>query len=105
MLVSMEGVVVMCLASICTTHCTYLWILHEVDTQPRRPFTPYNLPELIIIPQETDQKLIDPRLESASISSEIDHILNQEYDISASLSELDLMLRQSRVRRCTTTKY
>ena len=29
-----------------------------------------------------------------SISSEIDHILNQEYEISASSSELDLMLRQ-----------
>ena len=28
------------------------------------------------------------------ISSEIDHILNQEYEIAASLSELDLMLRQ-----------
>ena len=29
-----------------------------------------------------------------SISSEIDHILNWEYEISASLSELDLILRQ-----------
>ena len=59
-------------------------------TQPRRPSRPYNLPELIIIPQETDEKLTDPRLDSISISSEIDHILNQEYEIS----ELDLMLRQ-----------
>ena len=32
--------------------------------------------------------------EKPSLSSEIDHILNQEYAISASLSELDMMLRQ-----------
>ena len=29
-----------------------------------------------------------------SILCEIDHILNQEYEIATSLSELDLMLRQ-----------
>ena len=29
-----------------------------------------------------------------SMSHKIDHILNQEYEIAASLSELDLMLRQ-----------
>ena len=67
---------------------------HELETQPRRPSRPYNLAELIIIPQETDEKLTDPRSESTSISSEKQHILNQEYEISASLSELDLMLRQ-----------
>ena len=31
---------------------------------------------------------------STDISSELDHILNQECEISTSLSELDLMLRQ-----------
>ena len=71
----------------------FLWILHELDTQPRRPSRPYNLPEPIIIPPGTDEKLTDPRLESASISSEIHHILNQKYEISASISQLDLMLR------------
>ena len=71
----------------------FLWIIHQLDTQSRRPSRPYNLLELIIIPQETDEKLSDPR-ELASISSEIDHLLNQEYEISASLSELDLILRQ-----------
>ena len=44
-------------------------------------------------PHETNELLQDPR-ESASLSSKIDHILNQEYEISASLSELDMMLRQ-----------
>ena len=50
-------------------------------------------------PEETNERLPDPRewnqpRESASIPSEIDHILNHEYEISASLSELDLMFRQ-----------
>ena len=68
------------------------WILHELDTQPRNS-RPYYIYEHIIIPQETNEIVPDPR-ESASISNKIDHILNQEYEISASLSELDLMLRQ-----------
>ena len=38
-------------------------------------------------PKETLQ---DPE---PSLSEEIDHLLNQEYAISASLSELDMMLR------------
>ena len=67
------------------------WILHEQDIQPRNS-RPYYLSEPVIIPQETNELLQDPR-ESASSSSEIDHILNQEYEISASPSELD-MLRQ-----------
>ena len=79
----------------------FLWILHELDTQPRNS-RPYYLSELIIIPWETNEKLSDAR-ESASISSEIDHILNQKHEISASLSKFDLMLRHLRVRRCTTT--
>ena len=29
-----------------------------------------------------------------ALNQKIDHILNQEYEISASLSELDMMLRQ-----------
>ena len=37
------------------------WILHELDTQPQRPSRPCNLPELITIPQKTDEKLTDPR--------------------------------------------
>ena len=77
------------------------WILHELDTQPRNS-TPYYISEPIIIPQETNETLLDPR-ESVSISSQIDHIENQEYEISASLSELDLILRQ--FRRFTTIKY
>ena len=68
------------------------WILHELDIQPRNS-RPYYLLEPIIIPQETSEKLSDPR-ELASISSEIDHILNHEYEISPSLSEFDLMLGQ-----------
>ena len=47
----------------------------------------------LFIPQETNEILPDSR-ESASILSEIDHMLNQEYEISVSLSELDMMLRQ-----------
>ena len=31
---------------------------------------------------------------STDISSEVDHVLNQEFEISTSLSELDLILRQ-----------
>ena len=60
-----------------------------------------NIKESIIILQEADKQLPDPRLENTleestctNISSEIDHILNQEFEISTSLSELDLMLRQ-----------
>ena len=63
-----------------------------------RSSRPYNQQELITILQEADahEKLTDPRLniDLISISSEIDHILNQEYEIATSLSELDLMLRQ-----------
>ena len=66
-------------------------ILHKLDIQPRNS-RPYYLSEPVIIPHETNELLQDPR-ESASLSSEIDHILNQEYEISASLSELDMMLR------------
>ena len=68
------------------------WIFHELDIQPRNS-RPYYLSEQIIFPQETNETLPDPR-ESASISSEIDHILNQEHEISASLNELDMMFRQ-----------
>ena len=68
------------------------WILHELDVQPRNS-RPYYWSEPVIIPQETNELLQDPR-ESASLSSEIEHIQNQEYEISASLSELDMMLRQ-----------
>ena len=74
----------------------FLWILHELDTQPRNS-RPYYISEPMIMPQETNETLPDPRnqpIESASISSEMNHILNQEYEISASPSELDLMLRQ-----------
>ena len=71
---------------------TFLWILHELDIQPRNS-RPYYLSEHTVIPQEKNEILWDPR-ESASISSEIDHMLNQEYEISASLSALDMMLRQ-----------
>ena len=70
----------------------FLWIFHELDIQPRNS-RPYCLLEPIIIPHKTNKILPDPR-ESASISSEIDHKLNQEYEISASLSELDMMLRK-----------
>ena len=70
----------------------FLWILHELDIQPRNS-RPYYLSEPVIIPHETKKLLQDPR-ESASLSSKIDHILNQECEISASLSDLDMMLRQ-----------
>ena len=68
------------------------WILHELDIQPRNS-RPYYLSEPDIIPHKTNELLQDPR-ESASLSSEIGHILNQENEISASLTELDMMLRQ-----------
>ena len=74
------------------------WILHELETQPRR--SSYSIKGPIIIPQEADEQLPDPSENtseesvSTDISSEIDHILNQGFEISTSLSELDLMLRQ-----------
>ena len=80
------------------------WILHELDTQPKNS-RPYHQPEPIIIPLESKESLQDPRphLEAnetiwspdpePSLSEETDHLLNQEYAISASLSELDMMLR------------
>ena len=75
----------------------FLWILHKLDTQPRNS-RPYYQPDPINIPLETNELLQDPRetrmnLIELSLSNEIDHILNQEYMISASLSELDIMLR------------
>ena len=76
------------------------WILHELDTLPRRS-RPYYIKEPIIIPQEAETHLPHQRSQNtieestcASISSEIDHILNQEFEISTARSELDLMLRQ-----------
>ena len=85
------------------------WILHELDTQPKN-LRPYYQLEPIIIPLEANESLQDPRshpkalqdpLEAnelsqdpePSLSEEIDHLLNQEYAVSASLSELDMMLR------------
>ena len=89
------------------------WILHELDTQPKNSRPHYQL-EPIIIPLEASESLQDPRphpretwqdpLEAnelketwqdpeLSLSEEIDHLLSQEYAISASLSELDMMLR------------
>ena len=75
------------------------WILHELDTLPRRSSRPYNIKEPIIIPQEANEQLPDPKENTmeeinTDISSEMDHILDQEFEISTSLSELDLMLRQ-----------
>ena len=76
----------------------FLWILHQLDIQPRNS-RPYYQPEPINIPLETNELLQDPRQTplqdpiELSLSNEIDHILNQEYAISASLSELDMMLR------------
>ena len=80
----------------------FLWILHELDTQPKNS-RPYYQLEPIIIPLETNDSLQDPRPHpeanefsqdpEPSLSEEIDHLLNQEYAISASLSELDMMLR------------
>ena len=73
------------------------WILHELDTQPRNS-RPYYQPDPIIIPLETNELLQDPRphpkeTQELNLSEEIDHLLSQEYVISASLSELDMMLR------------
>ena len=81
------------------------WILHELDTQPRNS-RPYYQLDPIIIPLETNELLQDPRphqdpinketqvqVPEPSLSDEIDHLLSQEYAISASLSELDMMLR------------
>ena len=76
------------------------WILHELDTQPKNS-RPYCQPEPIIIPLEANELLQDPRPHlketpqdpELSLSEEIDHLLSQEYAISASLSELDMMLR------------
>ena len=55
--------------------------------------------EPIIVPQEADEQLPDPRENtmeeiSTDISNEINHIRNKEFEVSASLNELDLMLRQ-----------
>ena len=78
------------------------WILHEPDNLPRIS-RPYHIKGPIIIPQEAENQLSDPRsqLENiieestcTNISSERDHILNQGFEISTSLSELGLMLRQ-----------
>ena len=76
------------------------WILHELDTQPKNS-RPYYQPDPIIIPLEANELLQDPRPHpretlqdpEPSLSEEIDHLLSQEYAISASLSELDMMLR------------
>ena len=77
----------------------YLWILHELDTQSKNP-RPYHQPEPIIILLESNEPLQDPRphqeaneVSQTSLSEDIDHLLNQEYAISASLSELDMMFR------------
>ena len=73
------------------------WILHELDTKTKTS-RPYYQPEPIIIPLESTEPLQDPRSRphpeaTSSLSDEIDHLLNQEYAISAPLSELDNMLR------------
>ena len=81
------------------------WILHELDTQTRHS-RPYYQLEPITIPLEATELLQDPRPQSSlseaeplqdlrpsSLSDEIDFLLNQEYSISASLNELDQMLR------------
>ena len=67
------------------------WILHELDTQTRHS-RPYYQPEPISIPLEATEPLQDPRPQP-SLSDEIDFLLNEEYSISASLNELDQMLR------------
>ena len=60
----------------------FLWILHELDTLPRRS-RPYHPKEPIIMPLEAETHLPDPRSQDSSdISSEIDHILSQEIEIS-----------------------
>ena len=74
------------------------WILHELDIQPRNSRPYYEL-EPINIPLGSNELLQDPRQALSqdpielSLFNEIDHILNQEYVISASLSELGMMLR------------
>ena len=72
------------------------WILHKLDTQTMTS-RPYHQPDPIVIPLESTEPLQDPRpypeATQTSLSEEIDHLLNQEYAISASLSELDNMLR------------
>ena len=74
------------------------WILHKLDTQSKNS-RPYHQPEPIIIPLESKEPLQDPRPHpeanevTTSLSEEIDHLLNQEYAISVSLSELDMMFR------------
>ena len=72
------------------------WILHKLDTQTKTS-RPYHQPEPIIIPLESTEPLQDPRphpeATQTSLSEEIDHLLNQEYAISATPSELDIMLR------------
>ena len=83
------------------------WILHELDTQTRHS-RPYYQLEPITIPLEATEPLQDLRPQSSlseateplqdprphsSLSDEIDFLLNQEYSISASLTELDQMLR------------
>ena len=72
------------------------WILHELDIQPMNS-RPYYQLEPINIPPETNELLQEPRQIQdpieLSLSTEIDHLLNQEYMISASLSELDMILR------------
>ena len=68
------------------------WILHELDTKTKTS-RPYYQPEPTIIPLESIEPLQEPRETTTSLSDEIDQLLNQEYAISASLSELDNMLR------------
>ena len=68
------------------------WILHELDTKTKTS-RPYYQPEPTIIPLESTEPLQEPRETTTSLSDEIDQLLNQEYAISASLSELDNMLR------------
>ena len=69
----------------------------------------YHINEPIITPHEAVKQLPDSRLqqgnietiktmkETTSVSSDIDPILNQEFAISTSLSELYYMLRQIEV--------
>ena len=72
------------------------WILHKLDTQTKTS-RPYHQLEPVIIQLESTEPLHDPRphpeATQTSLSEEIDHLLNQEYAISTSLSELDIMLR------------
>ena len=73
----------------------FLWILYKLDTQTKTS-RPYHQLEPIIIPLESTEPLQDARPHpeaTTSLSEEIYHLLNQEYAISASLSELDIMLR------------